>query len=151
MVTTGRGAAAVVAAVVVMIGGAFAAGIRTARAMQEPRHPALLTGADWSTFGFREKQLYLSGFIAGAAAEQVRVLAEAAGSPPDSAAVSSGTIQTLRRGKRLHYSYAPSVYAAQLDDFYWWANHVDTPIVDVMITINREMKSGTSEHPDGGE
>lgn len=66
-----------------------------ASARQEPRHPALLTGADWAQFSAEEKQL--------------------------------------------PYPYAPLVYSAQLDDFYWWANHADTPIVDVMIAVNRQM------------
>ncbi|HEX6535733.1 MAG TPA: hypothetical protein VF041_14140 [Gemmatimonadaceae bacterium] len=129
-------------ALVMLLGGGFAAGYGygVANAMQPRRHPALLTGADWATFGFREKELYLSGFIAGAAAEQVRALATARTGAPDSAALASGAIEALHEAKQLYFSYAPSVYSAQIDDFYWWVNHADTPIVDVMITINRQMK-----------
>jgi hypothetical protein len=129
-----------IAAVLLLTGGAFTAGVVVADAGQEPRHPALLTGADWSTFGFRDKQLYLSGFIAGAAAEQVRALAARSGAASDSASISSHAIAALRDGKALDYSYAPSVYASQIDDFYWWTDHASTPIVDVMITTNRRMK-----------
>lgn len=120
--------------------GAFALGRGTARAANDPRHPALLTGADWAMYGPREKDAYLSGFIAGAAAAQVRALAVAAGDSSDSSAVSSGAIERLRRAHALRYSYAPSVYTAELDDFYWWANHRDVPIVDVIIAITRRVK-----------
>ena len=120
------------------LGAAFGPGVRSAGARQQPRHPTLLTGTDWTKFGSREKQLYLSGFIAGAAAEQVRGMAAARGAS-DSAAVSSAAIERLRAARQLPYPYAPSVYSAQLDDFYWWVNHADTPIVDAMITINRQM------------
>jgi len=66
-------------------------------------------------------------------------MAVAGGSSYDSAAVSSGSIEQMRAGKLLLFRFAPSVYAAQVDDFYWWDNHVGAPIVDVMITINRQM------------
>jgi hypothetical protein len=118
---------------------AFAAGASVANARQDPRHPTLLTGADWKGYGSREKQAYLSGFIAGSAAEQVFVVAAAPGTPVDSAAVSSAAIAKLKAVKQLHFPYSPSVYTVQLDDFYWWTNHLGTPIVDVMISTNRQM------------
>jgi hypothetical protein len=31
------------------------------------------------------------------------------------------------------------VYSVQVDDFYWWTNHLGTPLVDVMISLNRQM------------
>lgn len=130
----------VVAGVGIALGGlGFLAGYHVAGAT-EPRRPTMLTGQDWAAFGFREKELYLSGFVAGAAAEQVRDLAAASGAAPDSSAVSSAAIERLHAARQLRYSYAPSVYSAQIDDFYWWKNHVDVPIVDVMIAINRQMK-----------
>jgi hypothetical protein len=104
------------------------------------RHPEAWTGAEWAGLGLHEKELYLSGFIAGAAAEQARAHAMARSSAPDSGALSSATVEMLRRAGQLRYSYAPSVYAAQIDDFYWWENHRARPIVDVMITLNRRMK-----------
>ena len=149
--TAGRGVVAALVATVlaatVLVGAALGPGLRSASARQQPRHPTLLTGADWTRFGPREKQLYLSGFIAGAAAEQVRAMVAArggaaggaAGGAGDSAAVSSAAIERLRAARQLPYPYAPSVYSAQLDDFYWWVNHADTPIVDAMITLNRQM------------
>ena len=120
--------------------GAFAAGRRTEGAAMQPRRAALLNGADWAAYGPKEKDAYLSGFIAGAGAEQARALAALAGDSLDSSAVSSSAITRLTDEKQIRFSYAPSVYAAQVDDFYWWVDHREIPIVDVMITINRQMK-----------
>jgi hypothetical protein len=120
--------------------GAFAAGRSSQDAAMQPRHAALLNGADWAAYSPREKEAYLSGFIAGAGAEQTRALAALAGDSLDSSAVSSSAITRLRDGKQLRFSYAPSVYAAQIDDFYWWVDHRQMPIVDVLVTINRQMK-----------
>lgn len=113
---------------------AFLAGAGVRGAGLGRQQPAQLTGAEWRAFGSTEKQAYLSGFLAGAAAEQV---ATSAGR--DSAAASSGAIARLKAGKQLHFPYAPSVYAAQLDDYYWYQDHLSTPIVDVMIGVNRRM------------
>jgi hypothetical protein len=86
------------------------------------RFPTRLDGAYWARLTPAEKQIYLQGFVAGAAADQ----AEAAGAPADS----------LRSRHALHFAFTPSVYAAQMDDFYWWQNHSTTPIVEAMRQIN---------------
>jgi hypothetical protein len=126
----------------------FAAGVATARETQPPLHPTLLTGIFWGQLHPAEKQAYLSGFIAGAAAEQVRSVAAAEGRSQDSAAVSSRAIAKLRADKALHFRFAVPVYAAQIDDFYWWENHASVPIVDAMIFFNGEMlKQQTTGRP----
>lgn len=135
-----RGLATGAAGALVLVLAAFGAGRREAAAVPQPRHPVLLTGADWAAYGPKEKEAYLSGFIAGAAAEQGRALAVTAGDSVDTGAVVTSEIARLRNGHQLRFSYAPSVYAAQIDDFYWWVDHRDTSIVDVMIMINRQMK-----------
>lgn len=84
--------------------------------------PTRLDGAFWTRLTPGEKRIYLQGFVAGAAAEQ----AEAAGVPADS----------LRERHALHFAFLPPVYAAQMDDFYWWQNHAATPIVEAMRQIN---------------
>lgn len=106
----------------------------------QPHRAALSNGVDWAAYSPREKQAYLSGFIAGAGAEQARARAVLAGDSLDSSAVSSSAITRLKDEKQLRFSYAPSVYAAQIDDFYWWEDHRQIPIVDVMVTINRQMR-----------
>ena len=121
-----------------VIAAAAGASAASARGTFAP-HAALLTGEYWSRLTPNERQAYLSGFVAGAAAEQARAEAVAAGRGSDSAAVSSAAVAALRERHALHYPFAPSVYSAQVDDFYWWSNHRDTPIVDAMIHFNREM------------
>jgi hypothetical protein len=118
---------------------AFLAGRLGARQEQQPPHAALLTGEYWASLAPRERQAYLTGFLSGAAAEQARARAAASGAEGDSAAVSSGAIAALRAGRQLHFRFAPPVYSAQVDDFYWWKNHAPVPVVDAMIHINREM------------
>jgi hypothetical protein len=87
------------------------------------RFPTRLDGAYWTRLSPAEKQIYLQGFVAGAAAEQ----AGAAGGAP---------VDSLRDRHALHFAFSPPVYAAQMDDFYWWQNHAATPIVDAMRQIN---------------
>jgi len=122
-----------------IVGGVLACAVGIASARQQPRHPLQLTGEDWRQLSPKEKEVYLSGFVAGAAAEQVRAVAMRDGTTADSSAVSSRAIETLRSHAALHYRFAPSVYAAQLDDYYWWTDRRVVPILDVMITINKAM------------
>jgi hypothetical protein len=132
------------AAVVV---GAVGATVASARGTFAP-HAALLTGEYWASLTPAERQAYLSGFVAGAAVEQARGEAVAAGRGSDSAAVSSSAVAALRERRALRYPFAPSVYSAQVDDFYWWSNHRDTPIVDAMVFFNGEMlKQQQGAHP----
>jgi hypothetical protein len=99
------------------------------------RHPTLLAGDYWTHLSTADKQVYLSGFLAGAAAEQARGMVAAAHPDDDTTAVAS-TVDSLRVRHALHLTFAPQVYIAQLDDFYWWSNHSTVPIVDALITVN---------------
>jgi len=99
--------------------GLGAMGVLGQPAVPAPTH---LDGAYWKQLSASEKQSYLAGFLAGAAAEQARAAATA--------------IDTLRARRALRYPFAPHVYAAQIDDFYWWQDRVSVPIVDAMIAIN---------------
>ena len=94
-----------------------------------------------------EKQGYVSGFLAGAAEEQVRGQAVAAHRSGDSTAVSSAAVESLRASHTLRFRFAPAVYASQLDDFYWWENHARVPIVDAMIAINAQMEAQQDHGP----
>lgn len=96
--------------------------------------PTQLAGRDWQKFGPREKDAYVAGFIAGAAARG------------NAAAVSMDTtpskaIDAMRAAKQLPFPYSVSVYASQIDDYYWWENHLDIPIVDVMVRTDLQLRS----------
>jgi hypothetical protein len=142
-VTTARVAGSIVA-LAVAVGVVAGAAMARQQDQQQP-HPTLLAGAYWSQLRPNEKQIYLTGFLAGAAAEQVRALALTDGKAADSLAVSSQAIGRLRSERALQYRFAPPVYSAQIDDFYWWQNHREIPIVDAMIRFNAEMLKQQSE------
>lgn len=113
-------------------------------------HATLQAGAYWSKLSPAERQVYLTGFLAGAAAEQARARAEQAGRAGDSAAVSSGAIDALRNSRALHFRFAPHVYSAQVDDFYTKSDRAATPIVDALIFFNGEMlkqQDGSAARP----
>jgi hypothetical protein len=97
--------------------------------------PSQLAGRDWQKFGPREKEAYLAGFIAGAAAAH----SSAGGMSTDT--TPSKAIDVMRAAKELPFPYSVSVYASQIDDFYWWQNHLDVPIVDVMARTNLQLRS----------
>jgi hypothetical protein len=116
--------------------GLGAMGVLGQPAVPAPTH---LGGAYWKQLSAGEKQAYLAGFLAGAAAEQARAAARAIHRETDSTAISSAGMDALRAHDALRYRFAPHVYAAQIDDFYWWQDRVSVPIVDAMIAINGAM------------
>jgi hypothetical protein len=97
--------------------------------------PTLLAGKDWKGFGPKEKEAYLAGFIAGAAVVRSDPARANADTTP------SRQIDALRAAKQLPFPYSVSVYASQIDDYYWWANHLDVPIVDVMVRTSLQLRS----------
>jgi len=97
--------------------------------------PAELAGRDWQKFGPKEKEAYLAGFIAGAA------MVHSSGGALSTDTTPSRAIDVLRAAKQLPFPYSVSVYASQIDDFYWWQNHLDVPIVDVLARTNLQLRS----------
>ncbi|MFN2400306.1 MAG: hypothetical protein ABR543_16965 [Gemmatimonadaceae bacterium] len=126
-------------AIVALAAGLSATGFAIGSANTTPRLSEDATGLDgryWVQLSPKEKQAYLTGFVAGAAAEQVRSEAKVNGRESDSAAVSSAAVKGLKKSGTLQFRFAPAVYLAQISDFYWYENHVDTPLMDVMIFWN---------------
>ena len=118
------------------LGIVLGSGPVSARPVQTPAQtPAQLAGRDWHRFGPKEKEAYLAGFIAGAAAAGGSAGAAGTDTTPSKA------IDVMRAAKELPYPYSVSVYASQIDDFYWWQNHLDVPIVDVMARTNLQLRS----------
>jgi hypothetical protein len=114
------------------LGIVLGSGAIPARSLQSP---AQLAGRDWQKFGPKEKEAYLSGFIAGAATVHGSAGAASTDTTPSKA------IDVLRAAKELPFPYSVSVYASQIDDFYWWQNHLDIPIVDVLARTNFQLRS----------
>ena len=114
------------------LGILLGSGVISARSLQSP---AQLAGRDWQRFGPKEKEAYLAGFIAGAATVHGSAGAVSMDTTPSKA------IDVMRAAKQLPYPYSVSVYASQIDDYYWWENHLDVPIVDVLARTNLALQS----------
>ena len=126
---TGRGAAAIaVLAGAALLGGGLVMG---ASAAQEPRRWTALDGRDWTQFAPREKEAYVAGFLAGAA--------NAAASPGDTAVIRT-TVDSLYRTGALQFPFGHRVYANQLDEFYWWDNHVPIPLYLALSAVNQRLR-----------
>jgi len=126
---TVRGAAGIAAlAGAALLGGGLVMG---ASAAQEPRRWTALDGRDWTQFAPKEKEAYVAGFLAGAA--------NAAASTGDTAVIRT-TVDSLYRTGALQFPFGHRVYANQLDEFYWWDNHVPIPLYLAMSSINQRLR-----------
>ena len=117
------------------IGLVFVLGSGSAASSEPLQGPEQLAGTDWKGFGSKEKEAYLAGFIAGAAL----VRSDSGGMGADT--IPSRKIDSMRAAKRLPFPYSVSVYASQLDDYYWWENHLGVPIVDVMARTGLQLRT----------
>jgi hypothetical protein len=123
-------------ATLLLVAGAFVVGRATARQDDTPWRE--YDGHQWASFAPKEKQAYVAGFLAGtglAAAEA------AAGAAADSARV-HGVLDSLERSGGLRFAYGHMVYANQLDEFYWWDNHVPIRLYLALRDINDGMHRG---------
>jgi len=50
------------------------------------------------------------------------------------------TVDSLYRVGGLRFPFGHMVYATQLDEFYWWENHVPVPLYLALSSINRRLK-----------
>lgn len=112
--------------------GALAAGRGTA--LQAPPSWAALGGREWTRYAPGEKQAYVAGFLAGGAVAD----AERAGAQ-DTAALRR-VVDSLFRGGGLRFPFGHVVYATQLDEFYWWDNHVPVPLYLALRDVNVRLK-----------
>jgi len=127
---SGLGGLAAVGAV--LLAAAFVAG--WAAAAQTERRWVAFDGRDWTQFAPREKRAYVAGFLGGVAlADGER------GAPPDTAALHRA-VDSLYRVGGLRFPFGHMVYATQLDEFYWWDNHVPTPLYLALRDINGRLK-----------
>jgi hypothetical protein len=121
------------AAVGVLLGAGVVIG---AGATQERWRWVALDGRDWSRFAPREKQAYIAGFLAGAAAGAM--------STPDTAVIRR-TVDSLNRTGALRFPFGAMVYATQLDEFYWWENHLPIPMYLALSSINQRMRQPSQD------
>ncbi len=114
------------------IGAALTVGAFGVLAQSSDPAPTSLGGHYWGRLSAAEKESYLTGFLAGAAAEQARA--------GDSTRVTGAAIDALRTRAALRFRFSPNVYAAQIDDYYYSRqDRLDVPIVEAMIVLNGAM------------
>jgi hypothetical protein len=101
---------------------------------QRTRAPWELDGSDWKAMSEGQKMAFLGGVIAGTAF--ARALADAPAADADIAPLAA----ELRRAGSLPFQYAPSVYKARIEDFYFYTDRVPTPILRTMFLIERELR-----------
>jgi hypothetical protein len=126
--TVRRAAAIAVIASAALLGGGLGVG---ASAAEEARRWTTLDGRDWTQFMPKEKEAYVAGFLAGAA--------NAAASTSDTAVIRK-TVDSLYRAGALQFPFGHMVYANQLDEFYWWDNHIPVPLYLALSTINQRLR-----------
>jgi hypothetical protein len=126
--TVRRAAAIAVIAGAALLGGALVVG---ALAAEQPRRWVTLDGRDWTRFAPKEKEAYVAGFLAGAA--------NATANSRDTAVIRT-TVDSLYRTGALPFPFGHMVYANQLDEFYWWDNHVPIPLYLALSTINQRLR-----------
>ncbi len=111
-------------------------------------------GSYWQALSGKEKDAYVRRFLAGALSEQVREIAMAGHSSSDSADSADSAdgraqardriVDSLRASHRVRFPFAATVYVAQLDDFYWWQDHMAVPVDDALLRINAQMEAQQS-------
>jgi hypothetical protein len=112
---------------VVVAGSAFAA---RAWSRQEPEpHWLQVNGNDWQRMEPDARLAYIEGFLAGAAVSQAATRAR------DSAAVRA-RLEELSLNGRLRFPYGANVYAARINDYYWWKNHLPLPTWYAFLEVN---------------
>lgn len=125
---TARQMGAIAVAGVALLSAGLAVG---AHAAQEPRRWVTLDGRDWTQFAPKEKQAYVAGFLAGAAVGGAR--------NADTAVIRT-TVDSLYRTRGLQFPLGHVVYATQLDEFYWWDNHIPIPLYLALPGINQRLQ-----------
>jgi hypothetical protein len=117
-------------------------GTRPTGAAAQTRSPVALTGNDWDKMSPDERQGYIAGFIAGAAAHQAsggkttmpgaRVAAEAA---------------RLKKAGSLHFKFGENVYRSHIDDYFFYQNRRVQPLIQVIVGVNSQMGHGIEDVP----
>jgi hypothetical protein len=121
--------------------GLAAFGAGRATAPQGPQGWRDYDGRTWAKLAPREKQAYVAGFLGGAGVSDAAALA---GASADSGALHHA-LDSLYKAGTLRFAYGDMVYATQLDEFYWWENHVPVPLYIGLRELNEKMRKGQEQ------
>jgi hypothetical protein len=105
-------------------------------------------GSYWQALSGKEQDGYVRAFLAGALSAQVREIAVASHRSVEGVDVATPVrdtiVDSLRASHAVRFPFAATVYVAQLDDFYWWQDHMAVPVDDALQRINAQMEAQQS-------
>lgn len=129
------GALALAAGIVLTVGVALGAGV----AGRPAEHSIEWDGHRWLAFSSDEKNAFLGGFLAGAAASQAYVAL--AGDTIFDAEALADRLARLRADRALNFPFGANLYHARLHDYYFYVDRLDRPIYQVMAEINHRLQT----------
>lgn len=120
------------------LAAALALGALGARplAAQPPASFLAADGHAWRGLSEGEKLALLTGFLVGGVLEHGLRLSPGEAPPPPEA------LEALRREGRVRFPYAPAVYKARLEDFYFYQDRLPVPVYRALFLINEELRRG---------
>ncbi len=96
-----------------------------------------MDGHAWRALGEGEKLALLTGFLIGGALEHA--VGSAPGAPPPPEA-----LDATRRAGQVRFPYAPTVYKARLEDFYFYQDRLTVPLYRALFQINEQLRQGSA-------
>ncbi|HLJ62207.1 MAG TPA: hypothetical protein VKZ50_21000 [bacterium] len=107
-----------------------------AAAVEDP-HGIGYDGHDWKRMSEPERYAYVSGFLAGAIAQEAIERHQA----KQSVAIDS-VVQELLRTHASTFPFGANAYTSDLSDYYFYTNNLPTKIYRALIDENTEMRKG---------
>lgn len=100
--------------------------------------PSLLEqdGRAWRALSEGEKLAFLTGFLIGDGLEQTL------GPAPGPEGPEPDALDRLKREGRLRFPFAPTVYKARLEDFYFYQDRLTVPLYRALFLINEHLRRG---------
>lgn len=93
-------------------------------------------GHAWRSLTEGEKLAFLTGFLVGGALEHGMSLSSGQTLlPPE-------TLEAMRREGRIRFPFAPAVYKARLEDFYFYQDRLPVPLYRAIFLINEQIRKG---------
>jgi hypothetical protein len=113
-------------------------GGRASAGLDPRRHWSARDGDDWRALGPGAQLAYTDGFLAGAG------FAQAAETAADSAGLRAA-MTGLQQSGRFRFPYGANVYAARINDYYWWENHRPLPTWYAFWEVNTSLTGPATE------
>lgn len=129
---------AAVAVLLGLVGVTAALGLRQRPENPVTQNPIDWDGHHWSTFSSAEKEAFVGGFLAGAAAAQAYEVLE--GEPTFDGEALEEQVRRLRAERMLVFPYAPNLYHARLHDYLFYVNNRERPLYEAMAELNFEIR-----------